>query len=144
MNKGHLQHAGEVLGRFFEPREDAAALLEPADESFHDVSLSVCLAVEVNRTGVAVFIALGGDHRLNAPVEQVLVNPIGPISFVAGQLDGKHQGTTIVVHNLRSFQQLDQPLRLMRLAGRQVKVQRMAVAIAEQMNFGRKAPAGAA
>jgi hypothetical protein len=45
VNKGHLQHAGVVLGGLLEAREDATAFFEPADESFDDVALSVDLLV---------------------------------------------------------------------------------------------------
>jgi hypothetical protein len=62
----HFNHAAEVAGRLLEPREDAAALLEPADESFDDVSIAVRLAVEVDQPRIAILVGFGRDDRRDA------------------------------------------------------------------------------
>lgn len=41
MDESHFEHTGEVLGGFLEPREDASAFFQPADQPLNDVSLAV-------------------------------------------------------------------------------------------------------
>lgn len=57
-----LDHAAEVLGGLFKPREDSPTLLQPSDEPFNDIAITVCVAIEFDRPVATVFVDLGWDH----------------------------------------------------------------------------------
>lgn len=145
-DEGESHHACEVLGGLLEPREDASAFLEPADESLDDVATAVRLAIEIDEAGVAILVLFRRDDGLDAQFEQELVDPVGPISLVAAQGEGPRETLAVIVE--QSFvgrrQQFVENLRFMRLAWREPKGQRQPLAVAENVDLGRKSPARAA
>ena len=143
MDEGHFEHAGEVLGGFLEPREDASAFFQPADQSLDDVSLAICFAVERDRSGVPVFVFLGGNHWRDFQFQQTIVDPIGSVRFVSRQGNRPRNRLALAVENLgvRTVEQGNQGGRFMVLARRQVKVKWMSISVAQQMDFGGKTPA---
>ncbi len=138
MYEGQLEHAQVVLRGLFEASQNPPAFLEPADKAFDDVSFTIGLSVEINVARVAVFVGFGRDHRNDLLFEQVLVDPVGAISFVAGQPNGAQHLFAILPSNFDSFQKCLESLRLMRLPCRNMHVQGMTVAITEQMYLCRK------
>lgn len=138
MDERELEHAEVIFGGLLEAGEDAPALLQPANESFDDIPLAICVPVECDRPGVAIFVALGRDYRRDPRSQQVLVDPVGAEAFVAGQSDGAQRLGCLLSADCRALQQCFQSLRLVRLSGREVDVEGMAVPIAEQMDFGGK------
>jgi hypothetical protein len=138
VNERELEHAEVVLGCLLEPREDSPALLEPPNETFNDVAFAVSVAVKLNRAGVAIFVFLGRNHRRDAFIEKILVDPVGTISLVAGQPHGTQGLFRFLSRNVHSLQQRLESLRFVCLSCREMHVQRVAVAIAEQMDLGRK------
>lgn len=83
---------------------------------------------------------------MNFHPQQVVIDPIGAIRLVAGQLQRPGERFSVVVEQalVGAGQQRLQGGRFVRLAGREMKVQRMAVRVAQQVDFARKTPAGAA
>ena len=146
MYKRHRDHAAEVLCRLLEAREDAACFFEPTDQPFDDVPPPVGIAVELDRAGITVFILLGWNHRLDAQFDQVLVNPIGPVSLVAGQRHGPGDGPAGAVKQIgiRFFEQGRKDRRLVRLSCAEMEVQGMAFSITQDMDLCRKTSARAA
>jgi hypothetical protein len=143
LNERHFNEAAEVQRGFLKPCKDASGFFQPPNETLDDVALPVCSAVEFHRTLVAVFIFLGRNHRLDAQSEQVLVNPIGTVSFVATKPHGPSHGLAVTVAQLgvRSFQQRIESRRVVRLPRGQMKMERMTVTIAKKVDFCGKTPA---
>ena len=143
MNKRHLDHAEEILGSLLKSREDAAALFEPSDQLFDDAALSVFLLVKGNRPRAAIFIRLGRNHRLNASFQQVAIDPVSAVRLVARQSDGPSNWFVVKIdhHLVGALQQRLERGGFMGLSGRQMRMQRMAATVAEQVNLGRKTPA---
>lgn len=144
MDKGELEHAEVVFGRLFEAGKNAATFLQPADEPFNDVSLAVCLAIELNGPGVGIFIALRRNDGCDARRQQILVDPVGAEALVACQANGAQHLVFLLAADECSFQKRFQGLRFVRLPGRDVDVEGVAVPIAEQVDFGRKSAPRAA
>lgn len=143
MYERHFQEAAEVLGGLLEPGEYAAVLFEPADKSFDDVAVSICLAIEFDRAGIPIFILFGGNHGRDSQVDQIFINPVRAVSLVACNGHGPGDRLAITVNNvgIGAFQQRFQGGRLVRLPRRQMEVQRMAFTVAEDMDFCGKTPA---
>ena len=100
-----------------------------------------------NSTGaVAVFILLRGDHGLDPQVQEVFVDPIGAIPFITTQRQRPSDAFPVAIEQacVRTVEHLLQGRGFMGLARRQMKMQRMAVAITEDMDFCGKTAAGAA
>lgn len=144
MDEGHLDHRGVVGGGFLEAGEDATRFFEPTDQSLDDVPLAVGVAVEFDQTRIAILVGLGGNDRFDAVFEQVLVDPVGTVAFVAGQLERPGDRLTALVDHFSLFQKRFQGLRLVTLTGGEMEAERMPGPVAEQMDFGRKPAAGAA
>ena len=146
MDKSHLDHAAEVLRRLLETREDAAGFLEPTDQTLDNVAPSVGVAVKLDEAGVAIFVLLGRNDRNDVQFDQVLVNPVSPVSLVTGQGHRPSDGLVVPVKQIgiRLFEQGREGCRLMRLSCREVKVQRMAFPVTQDMDFRRKTSARAA
>jgi hypothetical protein len=138
VDERELEHAEVVFGGLLEACEDASALLQPANESFDDVPLAVCVPVEGNRPGVAIFVTLGRNDWRDSRGQQVLVDPVGAEAFVTRQSDRAQRFPDFLSGDCRSLQQRFQGLRFVRLSRREVDVEGMAVAIAKQMDLGRK------
>lgn len=138
MDEGHADNAAEVLGRLLKAREDAPVLLEPADQTFHDIAIAISLFVERHRPSVAVLVLFGRDHRLDVQFQQVLVDPVGAIAFVAGQRrrPGDRLAVGIVQLLVGVGQQGVECGAFVRLARRDVKVQRVALTITKNVDFG--------
>lgn len=145
-DEGQSDHAAEVLGCLLESREDAAVFLKPADESLNDVATTVRLAVEVDQPRVTILVLFGGNHRCDAQIQQVLVDPIGPISLIAAQSEGPRDALAVVIEQLLvgRYQEFVQDLRFVGLASSEPKGQWQAVAVAEDVDLRRKSPARAA
>jgi hypothetical protein len=143
VDEGHFEHAGEVLGGFLKPREDASAFFQPADQSLNNVPLAICVAVERDRSGISVFVLLRGNHGLDFQFQQTLVDPVGSVPFVSGQSNRPGNRFAFAVENLgvRSVEQGNQRGRFMVLAGCQMKVKWMSLSVAQQVDFGGKTPA---
>lgn len=144
MDEGQLDHGSVVGGGLLESSEDAAALFEPADQSLNDVSVAVGLPVELDQPCIAVLVGLGRNHRFDAVFEQVLVDPVGAVPFVSGELQGPGDRLAVEVDHFSRFQKRFEGLRLVTLAGGEMEAERMPGPVAEQMDFGRKPAAGAA
>lgn len=140
MDKGQHDHAGVVRCRLLEAGQDSARLLEPADEPLDDVSAPVGLSVELDGSRCAVLVRLAGNHRLDILLQQKTIDPVGAIALVAGNLH-RPQHVFIKVRDVSVVDQLHHGLRLVGLARRQRKVQGIAAAVAEHMDFRREAPA---
>jgi hypothetical protein len=124
MNERHLDHAAEILGCLFEPREDATRLFKPANEALNDVSSAIRVVIKLDGTGIAVFAFPGGNDRTNPQLQQVFVNPVGSISLVARQGNRPCDTFAFAIKNPRIglFQQRIQDSRFMRLPGREMEV----------------------
>jgi hypothetical protein len=144
MDEGQLDHGSVVGGGLLESCEDAAALFEPADEPLDDVSVAVGLPVELDGPSVAILVGLGRNHRFDAVLNQILVDPVGAVPFVSGQLKGPGNRLAVEVDHFRLFQERFEGLRLMTLTGGKMEAERMSGSVAEEMDFGRKPAAGAA
>src|SRR6185437_7913930 len=142
-DEGQGEHAAEVLCGLIEAREDAAAFLQPADQPFNDVAAAICLLVELNGPSRAIFVLLGWDHRLDSQVEQVCVDPVSSISFVAAQGERPSDSLSVFVEQtfIGRYEQLVDHGRFVRLASREVEVQGETISIAEDVDFCRKTPA---
>lgn len=143
MDKRHFDHAAEIEGRFFVAGEEAAAFLQPADQSFYDVALTIAVLVEFHRTGLAILVRLRGDHGSDAHLEEHLVDPTGPVTLVASNRlrpgnQGAQTSSQLVVD---AIEQIEEARVLMRLTSRKLEVQRASPGIADQVNFtGKTAP----
>ena len=73
----------------------------------------------------------------------MLIDPLGPIAFVARELFRKGHRLALMVGDLHTFDYLLQAGGLMRLPSRQVRVQRVAVELAKDVDLCGKAAAGA-
>lgn len=146
MNKRHLDHATVVFGRLLEAREDTAGLLEPTDQALNDVPSAIRVTVKLDGTDVSVLVLPGGNDGPDAQIDQVLVNPVGPVSLVASQGYRPRYGFALAVKHMGVglFQQRVEDGRFMCLSRRKMEVQRMALPVAQNMDFRRKTPAGSA
>jgi hypothetical protein len=146
LNECHFDEAAEVLCGFLETREDATGFFQPSDQALNDVPSSVGLAVEFHRTLVAVFVFLRGNDRPDVQVQQIGVDPISPVSFIAtqGHRPGKRIACAVVQARVGAFEEGVQRRGLMGLPRSQVEVERMTMAVAKNMNFRRKTAARSA
>lgn len=146
MREGHLEHAAEVLRRLLEPREDAAAFFKPPDQLFDDATSSIRGFVEVYEPSITIVFGLAGNDGLDVQVQQVLVDPVGSITFVSRKRHRPGHGLAPLVHDrlVRPFQQRCKGRRFVILPRSQMKVQRMPMPIAQQVNFRGKTALGAA
>ena len=143
MDESHFEHTGKVFGSFLEPREDAPAFFQPADQSLDDVSLAIRFLVEHDRSGIPVFVFFGGNHGCDFQFQQTIVDPIGSVRFISRQGNRPGNRLTLTVENLsvRTIEQRNQGGRFMVLARRQVKVKWMSICVAQYMDFSGKTPA---
>ena len=95
---------------------------------------------------VGIFIGFRWDDGRDVEVQQALVNPLGPISLVAGQRDRPGDRLAVVIKKFRigAFEYGDQCGRFVGLSRRQMVSQRMAFTVAQDMDFCRKTPTRAA
>jgi hypothetical protein len=143
-DEGHFNHASVILRGLFKTRKDAATFFQPANESFDDVALTVCFTVPFDAAGIAILVALAGDHRLDAGVEEVLVDPRGAITLVARQHQRFGDRLIVAASKVDAFQERFQSGRFVILTSRQMKVEGISVGIAEEVDLRRKpAPAAA-
>lgn len=143
MDECHFQETAEVFGGLLEPGEDATIFFEPPNESLDDVAVSICLTIEFDRAGVPIFIDFGGNHGRDSEVHQIFIDPVCTVSLVAGDRHGPGDWLAVTANDMGvgAFQQCFQGSRLVRLSGRQMEVQRMAFAVAENVDFCGKPPA---
>jgi hypothetical protein len=143
VDESYFEHSGEVFGGFLESREDATAFFQPADQPLDDVSSSVFLLIERDRSGVPVFVFFRGNHWDDFEFHQAIVDPIGSVRFVSCQGHRPRNRLALAVENLgiRTVEQGNQGSRFMVLAWRQVKVKWMSFSVTQQMDFGGKTPA---
>ena len=133
MNERHFDHSGEILRGFLKPREDTSALLEPTDQAFHDVSLSIRLFVEGDRTGILVFVGLRGNNRFDFQIQQTFIDPISSIPLVTSQgyRPGDGFSFTIDYLGVSTFEHRNQSGGFVVLPSSQVKMERMAMPVTE-------------
>jgi hypothetical protein len=143
VDEGHFEHAGVILDGFLEPREDASTFFQPANQSLDDVSLAICVAIEVNRPGIPILVFLGGNNRRDLQLEQTLVDPVGTVSFVSRQGNWPCDRLSFVVEKFGvcALEQGNQAGGFMVLARRQMKVKWVSVSVTQQMDFGGKTAA---
>jgi hypothetical protein len=124
-------------------REDAPAFFQPADQAFDHVAAPVCGWIKLDRSGGSMVAVPGGNHRMNAELQQIVVKPIGAIRHVARQFQLPSEWLSVVVELafVGAEQQRFQGSGFMHLAGGEMEVQRMAMRIAQQVNFTRTSPA---
>jgi len=139
MNKYHLQEPAEILGGLLESRADTAAFFEPADQSLDDVAAAIGGAIELDRSGIAILVFLRRNHRADSQVDQVIVDPIRAVAFVAGQRHRPGDRFVFAVgqHSVRPDQNGVQHRRFVGLSRGQMKVQRVSVTVAENVDFRR-------
>ncbi len=136
LDEGHLDHTAEVEGGLLEARQNAATFLQPADQPLHDVASAIGLGIERHLACVRGLVAFWRDYRLDAEALQILVNPVGSIAFVAGQLQREEHRLVVEIAQRHAFEQRFERLRFVGLAGRDAEVQRIAVPVAQQMDLG--------
>jgi hypothetical protein len=143
VNECHFDHTGEIFRGFLEPREDTSALLEPTNQAFHDVSLSIRLSIEGDRTGILVFVGLRGNNRFDFQIQQTSIDPIGSIPLVTSQGNGPSNRLSFTIDYLGvgTFEHGNQGGGFVVLPSGQMKEKWMAMPVAEKMNFRRKTPA---
>lgn len=140
----HPNHPGIVFRGLFEAREYAAILFQPTDEAFDDVTLAVGVAVPLDAAGFAILVALAGDHWLDAGIEEVLVDPLGAITFVASQRQRCNDRLAVAAGEIDAFQERFQSGRFVSLSWRQMEVEGVSVRVAEEVDLRRKAAPAAA
>jgi hypothetical protein len=140
----HLNHPGIVFRGLLEARENAATFFQPTDEPFDDVTLAVGFSVPLDTANFAVFIALAGDHWLDASIQEVLVDPRGAITLVACQSQRSDDRLAVAAGEVDAFQERFQSGRFVGLSWRQMEVERVSVRVAEEVDFRRKAAPAAA
>jgi|GEM_PF-3652586 len=146
MYECHPKHSGIVQGGLFEPREDPPAFLEPSDQSFNDVAISVCVRIEWLLPGVAIFVQFRRNHRLNPVRVKHRVDILGAIAFIPCDLFRPGNGHPFEIDNtgIRVFYQSRKCLCFMHLSSSQFKRQRMAIVVADQMDLRGKTSSGPA
>lgn len=137
MNEGHFDHASEILGGLLETREDAAAFLKPADQTLHDVALSICLTAELDGPSISIFVFLGGDDRNYFQVQQAFVDPIRPVCFVPSERDWPCDRLSLTIQQnlVGAIEYRNQGGTVVGLSWCQLEVERMPLPIAQQMDF---------
>jgi hypothetical protein len=143
LDEGHFDKPPEVLGGFFKPRKDASGLFQPSDQPLHYVPPAICSAIEFHGAGPAVFVLLGGNDGSDLSIQQVFVNPIRAIPFVATQRyrPSYRFAFTVMQTCVGAFQHRIQRRGFVFLARSQMEMERMPMTITQQMNFRRKTPA---
>jgi len=140
--EGEPDHAGEVFGGFFVACEDAARFFEPADQSLDNVAPPVESGVEA-RTPLAMLGATSRNDRLNVQVLQVRVDPVGAIRAVPSQRCRPSDWSTLAVAQflIDPDEHVGEDRRFVDLSGREMKVERMPVPVAKQMDLRRESAA---
>lgn len=110
MNKSEPERPGEVLGRLLESKENAPALLHSSYLTLHNITLALGAGVG-DDPRVTILVGLRGDDRLNAVLDQVVVDPVRSVAFVAGQLHGIGHCHVAVIEDFGPGEQVDQSLR---------------------------------
>src|SRR5207253_2129883 len=115
----------------------------PADTALDDVTASVGFFVKGLRSAnLGFLVRLSRDHRLNAVITQPVEDSWHPIGLVASQLVGTATRPTYWLRNLNRFHEFFEGTGLVNLTRGDLEVQRHAVAIAEQVNFGAETASG--
>ena len=76
----------------------------------------ISLTVEFHGPRLTVLIRFAGDDGTDAAVEQILVDPVGTISFVAGDRDWIQGGVQLVASDIGILQQVRQEDRFVGLS----------------------------
>ena len=104
------------------------------------------MLVKLDWPGVAILIALRWDHRFDIQIQQVFIDPVGAISLVARQRHRPGDRLAFFIDQVRigaDHERIEYG-RFVRLAGRQMKVKRMTVPIAQNVDFTGQTAATAA
>lgn len=143
MDECQFDKAAEVPGGLLETRENASALFEPADKSLDDVATAIRPAIKFYGSRISIFVVFGRNDWLDSQRHEGFVNPVGAISLVATQGHRPRNGNTVTIMQtlVSSVEQCLQSSRVVRLARRQMEMERMTFAIAEEMDFCGKTPA---
>lgn len=114
-----MEHAEVVDGGLLEAAEDAAKLLEPADEPLDDVAAAVGVSVESGVAGIVGPRPLLGDHSLDA-LQLERVDDCGrAVGLVTRQGVRLNQVPQRRVADFGLVPQFIEELRFVRLAGTQ-------------------------
>jgi hypothetical protein len=97
LDERHFNEATEVFRRFVKASEDTAGFFKPSNETLDDVPPPVDCAIKFDRTIATVFIVFRRNDWLDAPLQQIFVNPVGPISFIAAQSDGPREWNPLAI-----------------------------------------------
>ena len=137
MDERHFQHATEVFCGLLEACEDAAGFFEPADQALDDAALSVRFTIEGDGARLAMVAVFARNHWFNSQFEEVLIDPIGPVAFVTSQSDRPSERFSRVVDKfaISSHEQHIENGRIMSLTRREMKMEWVAMAITQQVNF---------
>lgn len=140
MDASHHDHAGKVGCGLVKTREDPSRLLQPANEAFDNVASTIEVAIELRVALIIRSIRLLGNHGLNILTVQPLDDTGGAIGLVACQGHGLHIVFELRITDERTVNQLLEDRAFVRLPCRELKVQRMALAIADEVDLCRKTP----
>src|SRR4029453_2688239 len=143
MYEAHFDEAEEVDRGFLVTSEQSATFLEPAHEPLDHVAAAVHGAVEI-RVRPFGMVAAGGNDRWGGALAEPLANPVGGEMQVTAQVDRSDIEFPVVVGDPGVFQDRREGCGLVRLAGGHLGVQRMSLAVAEEVDLRRETAAGAA
>nr|WP_261362092.1 hypothetical protein [Bremerella volcania] len=74
------------------------------------------MPVKLNEAGVSVFVCFAGDDGHDASLDQVLVDPLGSLPFVASEKDGRDDFIRFIASHFARLKKLVQATGLMGLA----------------------------
>ncbi len=146
LNERHADHPAEVLRGLFKSGEDSAALFQPANQAFNTIAIAICLLVKLDKATIAILVTLGRDHRLDIQIQQVFIDPVGAIPLVARQRHRPGDRLAFFIDQLfigADHERIEYG-RFVRLTGGQMKVKRMTVPIAQNVDFTGQTAATAA
>src|SRR5262245_10862963 len=143
MCEAHIQEAEEIERRFLITSKQPAALLEPADETLDDVSTTIQFAIKIRMPRLGYLPAMGNDRRDIALVEP-FTDPLRMECHVTTQVDRGDVDFPVVVGDAGVFQNRGEGRAFVRLPGSHFGVQRVPVAVAEEVDLRRETAAGAA
>jgi hypothetical protein len=136
-----LDHAEEIAGALLESRENSAALFQPANETLDDIALPVLLTNEFRAPRGSVFVSFAGDHRADASIEQILIDPVSPLPLITSKCDRRDSDFRFLACDFASFEEFSEARGFVRFSGGDVGMQRIAARVAKNVDFGAKSAA---
>jgi hypothetical protein len=77
--------------------EDSSEFFQPANRSFHDVSLAVQVTIEFDCSRIPVFIPLRWNDGIDAQLKKVFVNPLGTVPLVTANSYRPRDGVAVTI-----------------------------------------------